>query len=112
MKNNNHTKGEWKAKVNPILGTENLIEIDNICVMKRTDDEAQANAERIVKAVNSHDELFKMVYDLKKCVERLTQDNVTQEERDLEAYWIGEAHELLHKVNPDYYQNANARTTE
>jgi len=50
-----------------------------------------------------------MVYDLKKCIERLTSDEaLTQYDKDKEAQWVGEAHELLHAVNPDYYTNANA----
>lgn len=49
-----------------------------------------------------------MVYDLKKCIERLTSDNnLTQEDKDKEAQWTGEAHELLNVINPDYYDNAN-----
>ena len=39
--------------------------------------------------------------------QRLTADDMQQFDRDTEAQWIGEAHELLHKVNPNYYKNAN-----
>lgn len=52
-------------------------------------------------------ELFQMVLDLKNCIKRLTQDNLSQYERDTEAQWEGEAHELLTRINPGYYKNAN-----
>ena len=53
-------------------------------------------------------ELFQMVRDLKDCIKRLSQDNLSQIERDKEAQWEGEAHELLTRINPNYYKNANA----
>jgi hypothetical protein len=70
-------------------------------------EEEGANAQLIMYAP----ELLQMVYDLKKCIERLTNDNLElhQEDKDKEAQWIGEAHELLHAINPDYYTNANAK---
>lgn len=52
-------------------------------------------------------ELFQMVRDLKDCINRLSQDNLSQIERDKEAQWEGEAHELLTRINPNYYKNAN-----
>ena len=52
-------------------------------------------------------ELFQMVRDLKDCIKRLSQDNLSQIERDKEAQWEGEAHELLTRINPNYYKNAN-----
>ena len=51
--------------------------------------------------------LFDMVVELKWCINRLCKDNVSQFERDGEAQWEGEAHELLLKINPNYYKNAN-----
>lgn len=45
-----HTQGKWNLKVNTILGTEKLIEVENICVMKGTDKEAEANAKLIATA--------------------------------------------------------------
>lgn len=66
--------------------------------------EEDANAKLIAHAP----ELLVMVNDLKNCIKRLTNDDLDQSEKDLEAYWIGEAHELLSKINPDYYTNANA----
>lgn len=66
----------------------------------------KANAQLIAAAP----ELLQMVYDLKKCIERLTRDEMSQEDRDKEAQWIGEAHELLQKINPNYYYNANEQT--
>jgi hypothetical protein len=56
---------------------------------------------------NYNEELFQMVKDLKNCISRLTSEKLDQSEVDLEAYWIGEANELLHKINPNYYTNAN-----
>ncbi len=52
-------------------------------------------------------ELFQMVRDLKDCIKRLSQDNLSQFERDNEAQWEGDAHELLSRINPNYYKNAN-----
>ena len=52
-------------------------------------------------------DLFNMVNDLKKSIERLTSEKISQFDIDKEAYWIGEAHELLNKINPNYYTNAN-----
>lgn len=66
----------------------------------------KANAQLIAAAP----ELLQMVYDLKQCIKRLTQDGLSQFDRDTEAQWIGEAHELLNNVNPDYYSNANKNT--
>ena len=68
--------------------------------------EAEANA----KLIKHAPELLQMVYDLKNCIKRLTQDELSQEERDKEAQWIGEAHELLFKIDPDYYTNANTKS--
>lgn len=54
-------------------------------------------------------ESFELIYSLKKCIERLTSDNaLTQFDKDQEAEWIGQAHEYLHKINPNYYKNANS----
>ena len=69
------------------------------------DSEARANAQLIAHAP----ELLKMVYDLKKCIQRLSGDDISQEDKDKESQWIGEAHELLLKINPNYYYNANAQ---
>jgi hypothetical protein len=82
----------------------------NIALCCYTDKEvSKANAELIVKAVNNHNELFQMVKDLKNCIKRLAYDDVSQFDRDNLAQWEGEAHELLVRINPNYYQNANAK---
>jgi len=53
-------------------------------------------------------ELFEMVKRLKDCIKRLTSDDaLTQFDKDKEVQWEGEAHELLCKINPNYYKNAN-----
>lgn len=68
------------------------------------ENEAEANAKLIAAAP----ELLQMVFSLKECIERLTSDDyLTQYDKDTEAQWIGEAHELLTAINPDYYNNAN-----
>lgn len=54
-----------------------------------------------------NEELFQMVKDLKNCINRLSQDGLSQFDRDREAQWEGEAHELLSRINPNYYKNAN-----
>lgn len=85
-------------------------------------DTAEANAARIVECWNGYNslleenkklkeingELFQMVKDLKGCINRLTEDGLKQIDRDHEAQWIGEANDLIVKINPNYYQNANA----
>jgi len=53
-------------------------------------------------------ELFEMVKQLKRCIHRLTKDDLSQFDRDKEAEWEGEAHELLLRISPNYFQNANA----
>ena len=72
---------------------------------KATDfQEEGANAHLIANAP----ELLQMVFDLKNCIRRLTSEKLSQMDIDKEAQWEGEAHELLLKINPDYYSNANA----
>ena len=56
---------------------------------------------------NYNKDLFDMVKDLKDCINRLTSEKLDQFDIDKEAYWIGEACELLNKINPNYYNNAN-----
>jgi hypothetical protein len=56
--------------------------------------EKEANAQLIAAAP----ELLQMVIDLKGCIKRLTEDRLTQFERDREAQWIGGAHELILKA--------------
>lgn len=68
--------------------------------------EDEANAKLIAAAP----ELFQMVRDLKECIKRLSQDGVSQYDRDTEAQWEGEAFELLTRINPNYYKNANEVT--
>jgi len=58
---------------------------------------------------NYDEELFQMVRDLKNCINRLTSEKLSQEQIDFEAYWTGEAHDLLLKINPNYYTNANKK---
>lgn len=60
---------------------------------------------RKIEAENK--ELFQMVFNLKNCIHRLSQDGLSQFDRDAEAQWEGEAHELLTRINPNYYKNAN-----
>ena len=93
--NTQHHPGPWN-----VTGRNGFIYIEKV----KTQEEHEANTRLIAAAP----ELLQMVYDLKKCIERLTADDVSQFDRDTEAYWIGEAHELLLKANPNYYKNANS----
>lgn len=121
---NKHTAGTWEyKKVTPTqiiigikgYGTDDNYRKDNRCgqiaIIKGWDGdktttlstEDEANAQLIAHAP----ELLQMVYDLKKCIKELSQDNVSQFDRDTLAQWEGEAHELLTRINPDWYDNAN-----
>ena len=125
--NTKHTPGTWKITIDDRIETSYFTNIkgekvDNfddasycstltICKIETgylrnvMNEEERANAKLIAAAP----ELLQMVYNLKKCIERLTGDNIlSQEDKDKEAQWVGEAHELLYSVNPDYYKNANS----
>jgi hypothetical protein len=113
-----HTQGDWELYFNGPASSPDWVIIpkgktDNetfICKLPnepkwyKRREELKANAKLIATAP----ELLQMVYDLKNCIKRLTEDDLTQFDRDKEAQWIGDAHELLLKVNPDYYKNANS----
>lgn len=106
---NKHTPGNWKVEF--CLDQSIFINAGEIPVamIQSEDDngitpEMEANAKLIAAAP----ELLEMVYNLKQCIKRLTADNLSQYDRDTEAQWEGEAHELLTRINPDYYNNANA----
>ncbi len=103
--NTKHTPGTWQAKDGQIYPTETGKTLALIPYYDKDNREQEANSKLIAAAP----ELLQMVYNLKKCIERLTGDEIlSQENKDKEAQWVGEAHELLHAVNPDYYTNANA----
>jgi len=105
-----HTQGQWitKGDFKRIATNESLLDETQICIISgdSREEEIQANAQLIAAAP----ELLQMVYNLMKCVHRLTDDSfeLHQEDKDNEAQWIGEAHELLLKINPNYYKNANS----
>ena len=112
--NTKHTKGNWKAVAQMPEGYSIETEQGQVIAFTQCDEEFNdtnpitqdqevANAELIAHSP----ELLQMVYDLKNCIKRLTEDGMSQEDRDNEAQWIGEAHELLYKINSDYYKNAN-----
>lgn len=108
--NTKHTPGEWHTSktINDFSiysDKETSKDIALVFQYSRSipEEEAKANAELIAAAP----ELLQMVYDLKQAVKRLSQDDLTQFDRDREAQIEGEAHELLYKINPDYYNNAN-----
>ena len=111
-----HTQGQWIKGTNTakrdwmkIYAQGKLIaevkELSKKGERKATDVEQEgANAHLIMYAP----ELLQMVKSLKDCIKRLTSDEeMSQFDMDAEAEWIGDAHELLYKINPDYYQNAN-----
>ena len=107
---NKHTPGNWTSGAS---GGTVYASLNNtttvICVLEpvplKITPEIEANANLIAAAP----ELLQMVYDLKQCIKRLTQDDLTQYERDTEAQWEGEAHALLTRINPDWYSNANEK---
>lgn len=66
---------------------------------KDTNDKFIETAKLLIKAQDDNKDLLQMVKDLKNCVSRLCSDNATQYLRDAEAEWIGEAHELLNRLN-------------
>lgn len=101
---NNHDNNEQVIRSNGNIICNMDVDRHKSCV---NDKESEANAKLIAAAP----ELLQMVYDLKQCVKRLSQDGLSQHERDTESQWEGEAHELLRRINPDYYDNANKITT-
>lgn len=98
-----HTAGKWLYKRQGFkitIGTENEANLKSghnytVAVIDDNSMQAEANARLLAAAP----ELLQMVCDLKQCVKRLTEDDVSQYDRDTEAQWIGEAHELLTKIN-------------
>lgn len=104
-----HTDGRWRAVAQMPEGYTIENEKGQVIAFTQCDEgysdnnpitknEEVANAELIAAAP----ELLRMVYDLKECIKRLTADGISQFDRDREASWIGEAHALLSKINPDY----------
>lgn len=103
----------WNHKVLPIVGYpdveftfDSAVNRERIQSILRTIPDSHVMIETLKpldkytgERTTEQDELISMVHQLKNCIERLTQDEVTQEQRDLEAYWIGEANELLTTVN-------------
>ncbi len=111
-----HTQGEWKKGTDTSSKEWMRVYCDGKLIaeakqLSRTGErkatdfhEEEANALLIAHAP----QLLRMVKDLKDCIKRLTEDGISQFDKDAEAEWIGDAHELLHKANPHYYSNANA----
>lgn len=99
-----HTAGKWLYKRQGFkitIGTENEANLKSghnytVAVIEDNSYQAEANARLLAAAP----ELLQMVYDLKLSIKRLTQDDLSQYDRDTEAQWIGEAHELLTKIIP------------
>jgi hypothetical protein len=98
--NTKHTSGKWHAKDGQIYPTETGKTLAIIPYYDKDNREQEANAKLIAAA----SELLQMVYDLMNCIKRLTDSDLElhQEDKDKEAQWIGEAHEMLHVINPDY----------
>lgn len=104
--NTQHTQGKWEATEKGYIVLSDIRPVCNVFDFNELalKAEAKANARLIAAAP----EMLQMIYCLKKCIERLTSDDaLTQYDKDTEAQWIGEAHELLNKVAPGYYNNAN-----
>lgn len=89
-----HTPGPWAMRLGDtgedieILGPYN----SNITVCDKVNSTEDA---RLIKAAP---EMLEMIKNLMACVKRLTEDNVTQYQRDIEAEWIGEANELIREA--------------
>ena len=111
-----HTQGQWIKGTNTssrdwmkIYADGKLIaevkELSKKGERKASDfEEEGANVHLIAHAP----ELLQMVKNLKDCIKRLTSNAaLSQFDMDVEAEWVGDAHELLYKINPDYYRNAN-----
>ena len=115
--NTKHTQGQWVKGTNTAkrdwmqirCNGKIIAEIKELSKKgerKAKDfEEEGANAQLIMYAP----ELLQMVYNLKKCIERLTSDDLElhKEDKDKESQYVAEAHELLYVINPDYYTNAN-----
>lgn len=103
-----HTQGQWDFAV----GKEKIfIMSENETIMVAQLDAKMVQAEANAQLITHAPELLQMVYDLKECIKRLTEDNnLSQFDKDKEAEWIGEAHELLIKANGGaYWKNANEK---
>jgi len=115
-----HTQGQWRiTRLAPVLNSRAIVvkgdKLKLICAFtnirgdsyeKMTEQEIEAN----IKLCAAAPELLQMVKDLKDCIKRLTSDDaLTQFDKDRESEWEGEAHELLCKINPNYYKNANEK---
>ena len=111
-----HTQGQWIKGTNTssrdwmkIYAQGKLIaevkELSKKGERKATDFEQEgANAHLIMHAP----ELLQMVKTLKDCIKELTSDiAISQFDIDAGTECMSDAHELLHKINPDYYLNAN-----
>lgn len=111
----NHTTGEWTQGTNTnseewmkIFCNNKVVAVINTINKKGQRQQGDFEEENAnTKLIAASPQLMQMVYDLKNCIKRLTEDGISQEDRDKEAQWIGEAHELLYKINNDYYNNAN-----
>lgn len=82
--NNNYTKGEWTMKPHSQFANFKEIYIDGKLILtvgnqRATEEEGEANAERIITAVNSHD---KMVTALAMCMEHFNHLPMTTDEQD------------------------------
>jgi hypothetical protein len=110
-----HTPGNWYIHqpdyehINIVTDEQFICEIPAPIEINEDTAERKQTAEANAKLIAAAPELLQMVFDLKNCIAKLCHDRVSQFDRDHEANWIGEAHELLSKINPDYYQNANTK---
>jgi hypothetical protein len=98
-KNNNYTKGQWTTSEGMIYAQDDCTG-KTICTMNNArSNDAQADAQRIVTAVNSHD---KMVTALAMCMEHFNSFPMTTETEDSLMEHIGEALEGI-----DIYETLN-----
>jgi len=107
----NPTPGNWNYKIQGFkitIGNDDSGRTKHghdytVAIIDDNSLQAEANAKLIAAAP----EMFEMIRKLKDCIKRLSQDDLSQFDRDTEAQWEGEAHELLTRINPGYYKNAN-----
>jgi hypothetical protein len=97
-----HTQGNWRI----VSQMPNGYTIENeqgklICFSQCEDEDGEHTDEDMANLalIKAAPEMLILIRDLKRSIERLTQDNISQEAKDLEAYWIGEANELLNEIS-------------
>lgn len=103
--NTKHTPGKWRTFQAADGNIYITSDTNDVAVIETATKQSIANSHLIAAAP----ELMQMVNDLKNCIGRLCHDRVSQDDRDKEAQWIGEAHELLYSINTDYVKGGDEK---